>query len=274
MNHRICICITGWHFPEDMFRSLASVRDADLFVVSHQPRSKIPGYVGSMIPADRLFVEPNYGYDWGCYQQFLEKGVWKNYTHVVFMHDDIVIKRPDFIEAALKCLEGHSVVGNYRPAQPTAWPTSHPESYFHATWRPSQRSFTHDIVRGSFFMTTTESLARMECFEVFWDRLHATTHFGNWSLKATCAKFQDRCGPDCFGYLSDRPLESEYILELVRGREGDIVIEKRTWLQTQKARLIAALARYYMERAWDGVRQGIILGTLAKALRYEACRPR
>jgi hypothetical protein len=273
MNERVCICIAGWHFPEEFFRALAIVRDADLYLVSHQPCSKIPDYVFSTIPAGNLFIEPNFGYDWGCYQQFLEKGIWVKYTHIVFMHDDVIIMRPDFIPDGLNRLKCHSVVGNHRPAPPTNWPGSHPESYFHASWRPLQRSFVHEVVRGSFFMTTTESLIKLECFEVFWDRWHSAIYFGNWSLRASCAKWQDRCGINCFDYFTNNLLESDYIRELYRGGESNAIANPQTRLQELKSLLTYKLARYYMTKNWEGHRDGIILRTLALGLQRAASHP-
>ncbi|MCI5217611.1 MAG: hypothetical protein D3914_00075 [Candidatus Electrothrix sp. LOE2] len=280
MNERVCICIAGWHFPEQFFRSLTQLKDVDLFLISHQPSEKIPAYVFSTIPASHLFIEPNYGYDWGCYQQFLEKDVWKKYTHVVFMHDDLIIKCPDFIHKGIEMLKGNFVLGNHRPTHSADWPSSHPESYFHASWHPSQPSFVHDVVRGSFFMATAEALVALECFEVFWDRFHASLYFGNWSLRATSAKWQARCGPDCFEFFSEKNLESDYIVEMTRGGMEDESLEKRVGLQNLamglqklKAHILYVLTRHYMLATWGRAHQGIMLPILARGLRYVGSRP-
>ena len=253
MNHRVCICIAGWHFPEEMFRSLALVRDADLFLVSHQPRSKIPEYVFSTISADHIFVEPNIGYDWGCYQQFLDRGLWRSYDYICFLHDDIKIKRGGFIEAAQNLLDrGHSVIGNGPAFPPRPWPKTHLESYAHSVWKPPTADFRHDIVRGSFLATTRGALERIERFEVYWDRWHLTPYFGNWSLRATCGKWQALLGDRCFGFLSDTWCESDFIREQVRGqqtsRDIPAVGSRGTRMVTD---WIHRLARVSMMRYWD-----------------------
>jgi hypothetical protein len=212
--------MVGWHFPEAVFQSLSQVRNTDIFIVSHQPHQLIPSYVNSVAGKNHVLVEPNYGYDWGCYQQFLDRGIWRDYRHVVFMHDDLVVKQNDFIDAGLAMLDRHSVVGNSRIEIPRDWPSSHPESYVHASWRPPP-SFVHDVVRGSFFMVKSEALERLVKFEVHWDRYRTSSTCGNWSTRATCAKWQRIYGNDCFGFLSEQGgVVSDYLIEMVRGKEA------------------------------------------------------
>jgi hypothetical protein len=274
MNNQVCICIAGWHFPQEIFTSLHEVRGVDIFIISHKPKSEIPEYVYSLVPCDHVFVESNYGYDWGCYQQFLEKGVWRNYSHIVFMHDDIDIRRPDFIEAGLKLLERYKVIGNGRAALPQDWFESHPESFCHSSWRLTNQPLLFNVVRGSYFMTTKRSLEKLGCFEVFWDRLRAAPYFGNWSLRASCRKWQDRCGQECFGYLSDTPLESDWIIESVRGEKTDQIRDDRGAIDRIKSHIIYVLSKYYMQQAVSqSIFSKIIAHCLKIFLRYAATCP-
>lgn len=270
----VCICIAGWHFPEEMFLSLHAVKNTDIFIVSHKPKSQIPEYVFSLVPLNHVFVEPNYGYDWGCYQQFLDKGLWKNYSQVVFMHDDIEIKSPDFVEAGIKLLERHHVIGNGRVALPHDWLASHPESFSHTSWRPAKHPFLYDVVRGSFFMTTKKSLEKLGSFDVFWDRFKATPYFGNWSLRASCGKWQDCCGQQCFGYLSDTPLVSDWIVEMVRGEDTNEVKDNRGSFDRVKSHIIYVLSKYYMKKSSSNKKINRIISVFLKPLlRYPATCP-
>ena len=192
------------------------------------------------------------------------------------MHDDINIKRYDFIEKVKVLLDCYTVVGNGRNSLPKNWPATHPESYFHSSWYPPELSFVHDTIRGSFFATTRDSLNKLEKFEVFWDRYHASTYFGNWSLRATCAKWQYHYGTDCFGFLSDQSLESKWLLELVRGQEVTEVIEYRNWRNKIIAHLIYTFSKSYMRRIVEDRRLPATgyNRVLASVLRYLGGKPK
>ncbi|MFL7814393.1 MAG: hypothetical protein AB8I40_12030, partial [Anaerolineales bacterium] len=88
MSAKRAFCIIGWHFQEEFFREVLSIPDADFYVLSHKARKAIPPYIIQELGEPQVLIRPNIGYDWGCYQQFLESGLWKGYEYLYFMHDD------------------------------------------------------------------------------------------------------------------------------------------------------------------------------------------
>jgi len=213
--------VAGWHFREAFYKSLKAVSGVDIYVVSHRDSRSLPAWTGDVSKSDRVLVAANEGYDWGCYQQFLETGIHRKYRYVFFMHDDIEIVDPRFPDAVVRLLNsGTLVVGNGRNEELTDWPERWPWSYAHSTWVPPSLAFRHRCVRGSFVATTSTVLERLGCFEVFWDRWHAGEDVGNWSQVATCGKLEYLFGEKTFGYLSAQPLVSSYLVEHVRGRRS------------------------------------------------------
>jgi hypothetical protein len=250
----VAICVVGWHYPEHFYAQLSQFSDAEIFVLSHRSSAAVPASVYRHIQPSRFSFELNLGYDWGCYQQFLQKGEWVKFDYIFFVHDDVIIKSPRFVNRCIELLDaGYSVIGNGRVAPPDQWPKIMPHVYAHASFKPP-RNFKHDVVRGSFFATTRRALEKLAAFEVFWDPLHLTSGFGNWSTRATCAKWQHLCGENCFHFLSEEYCESEYLHEFVRGEAdghpttGDHPIKTLTiWLITRISALYMAI--YWQEKA-------------------------
>jgi len=227
---RIAFCVAGWYYYSAVYESLVAIPDANLFVVSHRS-GEVPPDLGAYFDKARLLFRPNRGYDWGCYQQFLETSIWRDYDHIFFLHDDLIIHDTGFVGACGDLLErGFKVVGNHRPEAKTDWPRTHAECYAHSTWKPSSREFCHGTVRGSFFATTRQVLERVGGFEVFWDRFGLNLGFGNWSLRATCGKLYDAFGEDTFGFLSDVAPEGAFITEMKRGGTGKRELPPKRWL--------------------------------------------
>ncbi len=218
---RICFCLAGWHFNERVYRLLSQVADAELHVVSHRPIASIPDYIYRYVDRANVYVAPNVGYDWGCYQQFLDRSEWTEYDALFLLHDDIAIHSLGFVPHALHLLRsGACVVGNGRNSLRLPWPRTHPWYYAHSQWMPPSRDFEHETVRGSFVATTPGVLQRLGHVEVFWDPFHLTVGFGNYSLFATSGKLQHLFGDDCFAFLGTDPLSSPYVTEQVRGGQG------------------------------------------------------
>jgi len=218
--NKIAFCVTGWHFSAVFYTQIKAIPGVDLFVVSHQPRESIPEAILEILPAEKLLIKPNYGYDWGCFQQFLETNLWQAYDYLFFMHDDIRIVNPAFVQACIKLLEqGYSVVGNGQPFTKKDWPKTHTAYYAHAAWQLPSLNFEHAVVRGSFFATRKEVLTKMKSFEVFWDRLRLTIGFGNYSLMATSGKFGEIFGEKAFVFLAETYRASPYIIEFERGED-------------------------------------------------------
>lgn len=221
MKHKIAICLTGWYFNEDVYRQLFEVASIDIFVVVHKQRDQVPAFLFEQIPEERIIFQKNIGYDWGSYQQFIATGLWREYDFIFFMHDDLAIKSLDFIPHTIDLLQaGKKVVGNGRNAQYLNWPHSHPFCYGHSTWLPPSRQFQHDTIRGSFLAMNSNTLKKINHFEIFWDPYHLTVRFGNHSLIATCGKIQALFGESSFGFLSETYLDSEYMTELERGGQS------------------------------------------------------
>lgn len=212
-------CITGWHFPEAFFQRIAEISGVDYYVISHQDRKNVPGYVIDLVGEERVLFRPNIGYDWGCYQQFLKTGLWRDYRALFFMHDDIEIHDTGFVPVTLELLEKHAVIGNGVGPGSVSYTgvNKHPYAYAHSRWKPDSFTFSHYTVRGSYFATTREVLEALGNFEVYWDPFALNIGFGNWSTKASCGKLEALFGPDCFGFLSETFGSSQYITEFYRG---------------------------------------------------------
>jgi hypothetical protein len=219
MDNKTTLCITGWHFPEEFYLQVSAIPKVDLYVVSHKPRREVPGYVFDLIGEERILFYPNLGYDWGCYQQFLNSAIWQDYQTVIFMHDDVQIHDTGFVEAVQEQLGQHAVIGNGvgRGSESYTGVNKHPYAYAHSSWKPESFTFQHYTVRGSFFATSRDVLEAVGKFEVYWDVFGIDIGFGNWSTKASCGKLAQLYGPDCFGFLSDSFGSSQYITEFYRG---------------------------------------------------------
>lgn len=245
---RMAICVAGWHYNEDFYAEVRSLSQSEVFVVSHRTRDLVPQYLFRYVAPSHVFFEPNFGYDWGCYQQFLSKNIWREFEYVVFMHDDIIIKDKDFLAPCIALLNEHAVVGNGKHFDPRRdIPNYLPDSYAFSSWKPPSRRFQHFGVRGSFFSTTRKALEQLGRFQVFWDPFRLTSRFGNWSTRATCGKWEHLYGDRCFGFLSDKYCESEYIVELVRGGLGESTISPITLRFIDTFR---GICRLYMSVYW------------------------
>lgn len=250
MPGSLAICVAGWHFTSDVYPRLQAVDDADVYVVSHQPAPVVPADLFTYVPRENIVFAPNLGYDWGCYQQFLESIAWQEYATICFMHDDVEIRSAQLFDRGRDLLAaGHSVVGNGRVDARQAWPRLAPHAYAHAAWLPGP-DFVHDVVRGSFFMTTAAALVALGHFEVYWDPWRLTSGFGNWSTRASCARWEHAVGPRCFGFLSESYLSSPYLAEHVRGEAGNVRVAPLGPVKRQVVRLIEATARHDVQARW------------------------
>ena len=105
-------------------------------------------------------------------------------------------------------------------------------------------------------MTTRAALAALGRFEVFWDPWQITSGFGNWSTRASCAKWEYTLGQGCFGFLSDSPLTSPYLVEHVRGDSALAAPTDLPCAKAQLVRLIELIARRYVEAQWSAEHDG------------------
>lgn len=247
MNSTV-ICVTGWHFPYDFYQSLSELESADVFIVSHRKPQQLPDFVSGFFPKDQILFRPNIGYDWGCYQQFVESNLWRPYQTIIFMHDDLEVHNFGFIPRVNQLLQRHAVVGNGsgEGTVTRVKVSHHPYAYAHSSWKPGLYEFEHRSVRGSFFAVRKDVLKEIRKFEVYWDPWKLSIGFGNWSTKATCGKIQDAFGPEAFGYLADSFGESEFITEFIRGQAAG-ELTKEEGVQATLYQLIKRLSRFYLE---------------------------
>jgi hypothetical protein len=271
----IAICVVGWHFQTPFYAQLSQLTDVAIYVVSHQPPAAVPSEIYAYLPPGNFVFAKNQGYDWGCFQQFLELGHWRAYDYIFFIHDDVVIKDAGFVPKCVELLDaGHSVVGNGRGAPPLNWPRISTPCYAHATFKPAP-DFVHDAVRGSFLATTRAALEKLGTFEVYWDPWQLTSGFGNWSTRASCAKWQYLCGERCFEFLSETYCESDYLLEYVRGGAEEGSEDPRDKRKRIAIAIITRLATIYMHLYWRTDARpwrAIALGMLTPFLRLASAR--
>lgn len=226
MENKIAVCITGWHFGREFYSQIHQLQDADVFIVSHKKKSSVPAFVFEFFPENHILFRKNVGYDWGCYQQFLETDIWKRYEYIFFMHDDVKILDLAFKNESVRLLgNGYAFVGNGRNSDKRDWPQTHLAHYAHSSWMPSSLSFQHDTMRGSFFSTTRDALKKLGKFEVFWDKFNLNMSFGNWSLISSCGKIQALFGAKAYVFLSNDYRTSSFMIEHERG--GDASINKQ-----------------------------------------------
>jgi hypothetical protein len=259
---KTCVCIVGWHYYPELFAQLTTLPGLDLFIVSHRQPEEIPTWASSYLSPEHIFSEPNRGYDWGAYQQFIEKGLYKDYEFVFFMHDDVILLDSSLFEVCRSIIaerNGDCVVGNAPPSAKRDWPRTHIHCYAHSAWKPSSWQFCHDTVRGSFLATSTSALDKICRFEVLWDRRGSLgVGAGNWSLRATSGRSQDILGARAFAFLGETYLSSPYLRELERG-QVDFKRSNPSAVWLIRYRLIVGMSKtlmtWYMDAGSPSVKQ-------------------
>lgn len=220
-----CICLVYWHSAPELLESLAGLPNLDRYIISHRPAHQMPDWLYRCVPPEHVFYEPNWGYDWGAYEQFLRRGIYRNYQTIFFAHDDITLLDSRIFavcEDILASCSGNGVIGNSYNGPWRDWPRRAIHCYAHSRWKPPSWDYCHDTVRGSFLATSSTALQKIESFEVLWDRhRYIGVGAGNWSLRASSGKIHALLGKDhpekVFSYLSDTYLSSPYLIEMVRG---------------------------------------------------------
>jgi hypothetical protein len=242
VNMNACVCLAGWYFQQELLDALCSTTGIQLYIISHQPPQAVQKGIFQTLPENHLFFERNIGYDWGAYQQFTAKDIWKNFETVFFMHDDLTLLDTAIFSICHDTIHTHNgavVIGNGRNSSKRDWPHTHIQSYAHSLWKPPAWSFEHDTVRGSFFALSSSVLEQIQHFEVLWDRKKLYgVGAGNHSLRATCGKIQSILGGEPFNFLSETYRQSSYLIELERGQES--------------------LSRKQVSLAWKGINKGLV----------------
>jgi hypothetical protein len=254
--------VLAWSLDEPLYAALAGVPGLTVFALSHRPAEALPGWLPRLLGPPRVICAPNLGYDWGGYQQFLAAGAWRGFEAVFFLHDDVILHDPGLFAAAwerLQAARGLRVIGNGRNDVPRPWPATHPHCYAHSAWKPPHPGFVHDTVRGSFLAAGRPALETLGSFEVLWDRRGwFGVGAGNWSLRATGGKIQDRLGPEAFEFLSERYRASPFLQELERGQPAARRAAPPPVARLRYAllrRISAGLMRRYFAAATPAVRR-------------------
>jgi len=121
---RLCICVSGWHFPYGFYRVLAEQTipkgwTVDMFVVAHRDSKfatmpefedsirgeldkKLYPKLATKEDIEKLGFEykeyPNTIGDWGNSNQWLEDHNYKDYDLFLFTHDDNLLLRYDMLK--------------------------------------------------------------------------------------------------------------------------------------------------------------------------------
>jgi hypothetical protein len=219
-----CVCLVGWYFHQELLETLLSLPGIHLYIISHKPPKGVPEIILNSLTEDQIIFEKNLGYDWGAYQQFMNRNIWINYETIFFMHDDIKLVNPGVFQTCHEMLEsqaGKCIVGNGRNSTKRDWPLTHIQCYAHSLWKPPSWHFEHDTVRGSFFALSKQGLDIIKKFEPLWDRRRFYgVGAGNFSLRASCGRIQQLLGENSFFFLSEAYRQSEYLIEFERGKES------------------------------------------------------
>lgn len=267
-----CVCIVGWYFQRELLEALQSISGLQLFVISHQPRKVVPEWVLHTQSDNHLFFERNIGYDWGAYQQFISKEIWKNFETIFFMHDDVTLFDSSVFPICDDTIHSHAgncVIGNGRNTTKRDWPLTHIYCYAHSVWKPPSWDFEHDTVRGSFFAVSRSALAQIKSFEILWDRRRFYgVGAGNYSLRATCGRIQYVLGEGSFLFLNETYRHSSYLIEQERGQEYTPRLNRssnRIVIFTILVKLSKKLMTLYMNA--DPVRQRRLAGIMQTLFR-------
>lgn len=244
-----CICIVLWHNNQSLFEELINNSNLDIFVISHKSIDDIPHWLNTYVNSEHIFIEPNIGYDWGAYQQFLEKKIYLNYSSIFFSHDDLLIKDNLIFNYCLDIIEannGYCIVGNGLNNKKRDWPLTHIHCYAHSKWKPPSWNFCHDTMRGSFFGTSSNALKIIDNFEVYWDHFKFLgVGAGNWSLRATCGKIQEILGENSFQFLSQNYRDTPFLIEMERGKLNNSLNDKHQPLNIRYL-LIYRISKFLM----------------------------
>jgi len=132
VNMNACVCLAGWYFQQELLDALCSATGIQLYIISHQPPQAVQKGIFQTLPENHLFFERNIGYDWGAYQQFTAKDIWKNFETVFFMHDDLTLLDTAIFSICHDTIHTHNgavVIGNGRNSSKRDWPHTHIQSY-------------------------------------------------------------------------------------------------------------------------------------------------
>jgi hypothetical protein len=90
-NHKMQICVCGWYFREDFYRTLRQARKKyPVMIISN---GRIGPWLGGgdKVRTLSFCIRKNIGLEWGAYDDFI-KHHWDRKSPVLFLHDDIRVR--------------------------------------------------------------------------------------------------------------------------------------------------------------------------------------
>lgn len=226
----IDIVLTGFYFNKiDLYKNFVNETklynsiNFNLYILSHKLKEEISDSIYNYLIENNwhIIYQPNIGWDWGCYVQFMQ---WHNEQnlpasdYLLFLHDDISILKNGFIQEFLnKAKSGFDLIGN---SYPFTIINSFKQDYADEAFILQNNGFEFEtgkieIVRGSaFFITydlavkTLNKLPYQKCGSI---------HLANRSLRMFGSVATHLVGNNKIGYLSEKHFKSDYISEEMRG---------------------------------------------------------
>jgi len=248
---KIQFIITGWHYNQpEYYDGLHELeKDNDNIKVFWSCHKEPPKQIKDKFKWKLFF---NGGEESGCYDQALNYLNLDDETICFFMHDDLIIKKWDFVPLCLRYMNNYKIIGNCRdysdvldPFEVTDIGIS--EEFDGKTFKDyvkpeNQHLFTEKMsimrVRLSFMCTKYKYIKEIGGFEpreeayvpplTVKDEWSDTgqshyrggaglSSFGNIFPALVMYKINKVLGSNSIAYLSDRYLDSDYIYELGRG---------------------------------------------------------
>ena len=224
---KVQFIIVGWHYNQpDFYDGLKQLNDnkhdgieVDVFWSCHnEPPQPIKDNF-------KYKVFPNEGLEDGAYQQAINYLDLDDDTILFMMHDDLIIKKWNFIPICIQGLEKHKMIGNGINYPTTLTPT---EQYLKHVKDECKHLFDRELhmktIRESFMCMKYSDLKEIGEFEVIWETPDMSSGkpniggMGNTQQALLSYKLVRVFGNDNIVYLGNRYLDSEFIYEQARGK--------------------------------------------------------
>lgn len=226
----ISIILTGYYFRnQEVYKRIikeTKLYDSinfNLYILSHKTKDEISDDISNFLIENNweIIYQPNLGWDWGCYVQFMQ---WHNKQNLpapdfmLFLHDDISIIKNGFIKEFLnKVKSGFELIGNSLPFTTI---NSFEQEYSDEAFILENNGIEFEtekieIVRGSGFFIT-HNLAIKALSKLPYQKC-GSINLANRSLRMFGAVVTYLVGNNKIGYLSVEHFKSDYISEEMRG---------------------------------------------------------
>lgn len=199
--------------------------DFELYISSHKDESEISEVVLDFLKKNnwKIVYTPNEGWDWGCHSEGVKYYFRSGNSlpdYFLFLHDDLKIIKNGFIGAFLnKIKEGYSVIGN---SLPFSIIDNYSLAFPEETYILNRYGFSTNIkkiwpVRGSAFFIDSR-LTERSLKELPYQK-KGVIDLANRSLRMFASIIANDFPKHKTGYLSSEHLNSDYIIEEMRGEE-------------------------------------------------------